>query len=144
MRTLAKALVLLLLLAGCSAPGHRDGGPITLRFQSLAWQQESVAAVKDLVKEWNATHPDVRVEYVQGSWDSVHDQLLTAFEGGEAPDVVHDASDDLADFAYGGHLADLTGLLPPGSSPASRQAAGGRPPSGTASTACPSCRSPGC
>ncbi|GGW64221.1 hypothetical protein GCM10010503_46760 [Streptomyces lucensis JCM 4490] len=112
MRTLAKALVLLLLLAGCSAPGHRDGGPITLRFQSLAWQQESVAAVKDLVKEWNATHPDVRVEYVQGSWDSVHDQLLTAFEGGEAPDVVHDASDDLADFAYGGHLADLTGLLP--------------------------------
>ncbi|WP_225826360.1 ABC transporter substrate-binding protein [Streptomyces naphthomycinicus] len=112
MRTLAKALAALLLLAGCSSPGHRDGGPVTLRFQSLAWQQESVAVNKELVKEWNATHPDVKVEYVQGSWDSVHDQLLTSFEGGEAPDVVHDASDDLADFAYGGYLADLTGLLP--------------------------------
>ncbi|GAA2779635.1 sugar ABC transporter substrate-binding protein [Streptomyces rameus] len=112
MRTLAKALALLLLLAGCSSPGRRDGGPVTLRFQSLAWQQESVAANKELVREWNATHPDVRVEYVQGSWDSVHDQLLTSFEGGEAPDVIHDASDDLADFAYGGYLADLTGLLP--------------------------------
>ncbi|MFG2606127.1 ABC transporter substrate-binding protein [Streptomyces sp. NPDC048514] len=106
-----KALVvLLLLLAGCSSPGHRDG-PITLRFQSLAWQQESVAANKDLVEEWNATHPRVKVEYVQGGWDSVHDQLLTSFEGGEAPDVIHDASDDLADFAHGGYLADLTGLL---------------------------------
>ncbi|GAA3506783.1 sugar ABC transporter substrate-binding protein [Streptomyces prasinosporus] len=105
------ALALALLLAGCSSGGARDDGRIVLRFQSLAWQQESVEANRELVAEWNAAHPDVRVEYVQGSWDSVHDQLLTAFEGGEAPDIVHDASDDLADFAHGGHLADLTGLL---------------------------------
>ncbi|MGW2639838.1 ABC transporter substrate-binding protein [Streptomyces sp. NPDC001348] len=112
MRTpLTVVVALLLLLAGCSPGGTDTGGRITLRFQSLAWQQESVAANKELVKEWNATHPGVRVEYVQGSWDSVHDQLLTSFEGGEAPDVIHDASDDLADFAYGGYLADLTGLL---------------------------------
>ncbi|BDH06956.1 ABC transporter substrate-binding protein [Streptomyces seoulensis] len=103
---------LLLLLAGCSTGGTRDDGRITLRFQSLAWQQESVAANKELVREWNAAHEDVKVEYVQGNWDGVHDQLLTSFEGGEAPDVIHDASDDLADFAYGGDLADLSGLLP--------------------------------
>ncbi|MGY5048662.1 ABC transporter substrate-binding protein [Streptomyces sp. 900105755] len=103
-------VALLLLLAGCTSAA-RTGGPVTLRFQSLAWQDESVAANKELVKEWNATHRDVKVEYVQGSWDSVHDQLLTSFEGGEAPDIIHDASDDLADFAYGGYLADLTGLL---------------------------------
>ncbi|MFF4895492.1 ABC transporter substrate-binding protein [Streptomyces sp. NPDC001068] len=102
---------LLLLLGGCSGTA-RKGGPVTLRFQSLAWQEDSVAANRELVGEWNATHPDVKVEYVQGSWDSVHDQLLTSCEGGEAPDIIHDASDDLADFAYGGYLADLTGLLP--------------------------------
>ncbi|MDG9717826.1 ABC transporter substrate-binding protein [Streptomyces sp. DH24] len=114
MRTkpIAAAVAALLLLAGCSSGGAQDDGRVTLRFQSLAWQQESVQANKELVEEWNAAHPDVRVEYVQGSWDSVHDQLLTSFEGGEAPDIIHDASDDLADFAYGGHLADLTELLP--------------------------------
>ncbi|WP_406441562.1 sugar ABC transporter substrate-binding protein [Streptomyces sp. NBC_01613] len=108
-------LALALLLAGCTSGGNGSGsagGRITLRFQSLAWQEESVEANKELVKEWNASHPDVKVEYVQGSWDSVHDQLLTSFEGGEAPDIIHDASDDLADFAYGGYLADLTDLLP--------------------------------
>ncbi|MBD0424793.1 sugar ABC transporter substrate-binding protein [Streptomyces sp. TRM S81-3] len=111
--TLLVALALTLLLAGCTGGGSdADDGRITLRFQSLAWQDESVRANKELVREWNATHPDVRVEYIQGSWDSVHDQLLTSFEGGEAPDVIHDASDDLADFAYGGYLADLTDLLP--------------------------------
>jgi ABC-type glycerol-3-phosphate transport system substrate-binding protein len=115
MRTrLLVALVFIgLLLTGCT--GDSDGsadGRVTLRFQSLAWQEESVAANKELVEEWNATHPGVRVEYVQGSWESVHDQLLTSFEGGEAPDIIHDASDDLADFAYGGHLAELSELLP--------------------------------
>ncbi|MFE0450509.1 ABC transporter substrate-binding protein [Streptomyces sp. NPDC058914] len=109
---IAAVLALVLLLAGCTGGGGPDDGPITLRFQSLAWQEESVEANKELVREWNASHPDVKVEYVQGSWDSVHDHLLTSFEGGEAPDVIHDASDDLADFAYGGYLADLTGLLP--------------------------------
>ncbi|AVZ75992.1 hypothetical protein SLUN_31085 [Streptomyces lunaelactis] len=108
----AVAAALTLLLTGCSDGGTDPGGKVKLRFQSLAWQQESVDANKELVEEWNASHPGIQVQYVQGSWDSVHDQLLTSFEGGEAPDIIHDASDDLADFAYGGYLADLSGLLP--------------------------------
>lgn len=108
----AAAAALALLLTGCSGDSGDDDGKITLQFQSLAWQKESIDANKELVEEWNAAHPDVKVEYVQGSWDSVHDQLLTSFEGGEAPDIIHDASDDLADFAYGGYLADLDELLP--------------------------------
>ncbi|WP_431772628.1 ABC transporter substrate-binding protein [Streptomyces cucumeris] len=101
------------LLPGCAPQRRRrTGGKVRLRFQSLAWQKESVDAVRRLVGEWNAAHPDITVEYVQGSWDSVHDQLLTSFEAGEAPDIIHDAADDLADFAYGGCLADLGGLLP--------------------------------
>lgn len=110
----AVATALALLLTGCSGTGGgRDGnGRTELSFQSLAWQKESVDANKQLVKEWNETHPDIHVNYVQGSWDTVHDQLLTSFEGDEALDVIHDASDDLADFAYGGYLADLRTLLP--------------------------------
>ncbi|MEU9062669.1 sugar ABC transporter substrate-binding protein [Streptomyces sp. NPDC048430] len=110
----AVTTALVLLLAGCSGEGGGTdaNGAIRLSFQSLAWQKESVDANKQLVREWNAAHPDVQVDYVQGSWDNVHDQLLTSFEGGEAPDIIHDASDDLADFAYGGYLADLRTLLP--------------------------------
>ncbi|MFI7091468.1 ABC transporter substrate-binding protein [Streptomyces lydicus] len=110
----AAALPAAALLPGCSGERRRrsSGGRITLRFQSLAWQQDSLKANKQLVAEWNARHPDIQVRYVQGAWATVHDQLLTSFEGGEAPDIIHDASDDLADFAYGGDLADLTPLLP--------------------------------
>ncbi|WP_327113177.1 extracellular solute-binding protein [Streptomyces sp. NBC_01341] len=104
-----------LLLSGCSGDGGGGAdadGTVRLSFQSLAWQKESVEANRQLVQEWNAAHPDIQIDYVQGSWDNVHDQLLTSFEGGEAPDIIHEASDDLADFAYGGYLADLRALLP--------------------------------
>ncbi|MFI0900902.1 ABC transporter substrate-binding protein, partial [Streptomyces sp. NPDC020983] len=98
------------LLAGCGSPA--GSGTPTLDFLSLAWQEESVKANKALVDQWNATGPEVRVRYVQGSWDDVHDQLLTSFEGGAAPDVIHDEGNDLTDFGSGGYLADLAPLLP--------------------------------
>ncbi|MDT0317602.1 ABC transporter substrate-binding protein [Streptomyces millisiae] len=110
----AAAALALVTLAGCAGAddGGADDGTITLEFLSLAWQEESIAANEALVEEWNAAHPDVRVRYVQGSWDNIHDHLLTSFEGGEAPDIIHNDASDLTDFAYGGFLADLSGLLP--------------------------------
>ncbi|SDM71208.1 ABC transporter substrate-binding protein [Allokutzneria albata] len=108
-----RILVLMVLaLVGCSATPKSD--VVKLRFLSLAWQKESVAVNKQIVAEWNRTHPRVQVEYVPGSWDSIHDQLLTSFAGGEAADVIHNSSDDLSEFAHGGYLADLTTLLPAG------------------------------
>ncbi|BBA95708.1 putative ABC transporter solute-binding protein [Actinacidiphila reveromycinica] len=98
------------LLSACGSSA--GGGAPRLDFLSLAWQTESVKANKDLVAQWNARHPEVQVRYVQGSWDDVHDQLLTSFEGGAAPDIIHDEGVDLTDFGSGGYLADLTGLLP--------------------------------
>ena len=85
--------------------------PVELRFQSLAWQEESIAANIALVDEWNAANPNIQVEYVQGSWDSVHDQLLTAFETGEAPDLVHYESTPIIDFARRGYLVELSTVL---------------------------------
>lgn len=115
-----RALVAVLLTAtalaatGCGAPAHRPGDPVTLRFQSLAWQRDAVRASRDIVAEWNASHPKVRVEYVQGTWDSVHDQLTTAFEGGTAPDVIHYESPQLPDFAAKDSLLPLDRLVPAG------------------------------
>ncbi|WP_433894288.1 ABC transporter substrate-binding protein [Streptomyces sp. CA-111067] len=98
-----------------SACGSSSGSGVpSLDFLSLAWQEESVKANKALVKQWNQQHPETHVRYVQGSWDDVHDQLLTSFEGGEAPDIIHDEGIDLTDFGSGGYLADLTKLLPAG------------------------------
>jgi ABC-type glycerol-3-phosphate transport system substrate-binding protein len=120
---LKKALVPALLagalaLTGCatSSPSNTDqdqnsNGPITLRFQSLAFQGPTVKATKDIVAAWNKAHPDVHVKYVQGSWDSVQDQLVTQFQGGTAPDIIHYESAAMTGFAKQGYLADLSPYL---------------------------------
>jgi multiple sugar transport system substrate-binding protein len=103
-----------LLVAGCATStqeepeGEGGDGPVTLRFQSLAFQEPTIQASKEIVDAWNADHPDVQVEYVQGSWDSVQDQLVTQFQGGTAPDIIHYESAAMTQFAEQGYLADLS------------------------------------
>jgi multiple sugar transport system substrate-binding protein len=110
----AGALVALAACGGGSDNGSGDPAPgekVTLKFQSLAFQKTTVAATKKIVADWNSAHPDIQVEYVQGSWDSVHDQLVTQFQGGTAPDIIHDESADITGFANQGYLADLSQYL---------------------------------
>jgi ABC-type glycerol-3-phosphate transport system substrate-binding protein len=98
--------------SGSSGGSGGSGGAVTLRFQSLAFQKPTIAAVKKIVTDWNASHPKIQVKYAEGSWDSVHDQLVTQFEGGTAPDIIHDEAADIAGFAQQGYLADISGDLP--------------------------------
>ncbi|MFI6707876.1 ABC transporter substrate-binding protein [Nonomuraea sp. NPDC050478] len=113
------AVAVVALAAACGSgggdTGDSSGGsgePVKLDFLSLAWQKESVEANKAIVEEWNKANPEIQVTYVQGSWDNVNDQLVTSFEGGDAPDVFHDDSPALAGFASKGYLLDLKDKLP--------------------------------
>lgn len=110
-RCAAAGLTLAMVAAACGGDDGSGDGPVTLRFQSLAWQEQSIKANKELVKQWNEENPDIQVEYVQGDWGSVHDELLTSFEGGDPPDIVHYEADAIQVFAEGGYLADLDPLL---------------------------------
>ncbi|MEV0801620.1 extracellular solute-binding protein [Kribbella sp. NPDC050281] len=110
----AGALVALAACGSNSDNGSGDSGSnekVTLKFQSLAFQKTTVAATKKIVADWNGANPNIQVEYVQGSWDSVHDQLVTQFQGGTAPDVIQDESADITGFANQGFLADLSPYL---------------------------------
>ncbi len=99
-------------LSACGGDADEgSGGKVTLKFQSLAFQEPTIAATKKIIADWNADNPNIQVEYVQGSWDAVHDQLVTQFQGGTAPDIIHDESADIAGFAKQGYLADLTPYL---------------------------------
>jgi multiple sugar transport system substrate-binding protein len=99
-------------IAGAGAGTAGAGGdPITLTFQSLAFQEATVAATDATVAAWNEANPDVQVELRQGSWDNVNDELVTQFAGGSAPDVIHFESAALGQFAQQGYLADLSGVL---------------------------------
>lgn len=82
-----------------------------LQFVCLAWQEEALVTYKSLVSEWNQLHPETQVEYIQGTWSSIHDYLITGFETGDVPDIVHYESSAIIDFAVRGYLEDLSPLI---------------------------------
>lgn len=86
---------------------------VEITFQSLAYQEPTVAAVNNIIASWNAANPYTQVKLVQGDWGSVQDKLVTQFQGGTAPDVIHYEASAIQGFAGQGYLADISKYLAP-------------------------------
>jgi ABC-type glycerol-3-phosphate transport system substrate-binding protein len=96
-------VIVLILFAGCSQKKEHD----KIRFVSLAWQEQSMAATKDIIKDWNMLNPGKEVEYVQANWASIYDYMTTSFETGDVPDIFHYEASMITDFGMRGNLTDL-------------------------------------
>ncbi len=109
--TAACLTIAALTLAACGG-GDDDGaggdGPVTLTFQSLSDQPAAIEATESIVAEWNEANPDTQVEIVPAGWDGIYDKLITQFNGGAAPDVIHYEAASIVPFARDGYLADLS------------------------------------
>lgn len=88
-----------------------SGEPVELTFSTFAFQEETVAATDAIVAAWNEANPDIQVEVIYSSAESVQDELTTQFAGGTAPDIIHHESSGMLTFAEQGYLADLTPYL---------------------------------
>lgn len=105
--------IILFLLLGCVLlfwfmQKKSNNQKIPLRFVSLAWQEKAIETNKSIVNQWNILHPDLQVEYIQGTWNSAHDYLITTFETGDVPDIFHYESSVIIDYAMRGYLTDLS------------------------------------
>jgi ABC-type glycerol-3-phosphate transport system substrate-binding protein len=116
----ALAAALALSLAACSGSGSGESTtgdttaaaePITLVFQSLSDQPATIAAVEGIVADWNAANPLIQVEIVPVGWDAVYDKLITQFNSGTAPDIIHYEASSIVSFAADGYLADLSTVM---------------------------------
>lgn len=94
-----------------SASCAKNNSTNKLVFVSLAWQEQTLKVHKQIVEEWNNSHRQAEVEYVQSNWSSIHDYLITSFETGDVPDIFHYESSTIIDFGLRGNLVDLNEYL---------------------------------
>ncbi len=94
------ALLCLLLLAGCARPP--DG--ITLRFWAMGREAEVVG---ELVREFEAENPGIRVDVQNIPWTAAHEKLLTAYAADGLPDICQLGNTWIPEFAT---LRSLTPL----------------------------------
>jgi ABC-type glycerol-3-phosphate transport system substrate-binding protein len=115
LRVALTATVAAALLAACGGGGDKasDGKgssdeKVTLKFQSLSDQPAAIDATKSIVDTWNKDNPNIQVEIVPAGWDGIYDKLITQFNGGAAPDIIHYEAAGIVPFARDGYLADLS------------------------------------
>lgn len=87
--------------------------PVTLVFKPLTWIKAEQEAQQALIDQWNKEHPDIQVQLVSGAWPTMSQELLTAFETGDVPDIFHYAQPIIADWKNLGYLEDLSPMITP-------------------------------
>lgn len=94
-------LVLVTALPGCTKP---ESGVTTIRFWALGHEGE---VVQPLLRDFERTHPGVRVEMQQLPLTAAHEKLLTAFAGDALPDLGQLGNTWIPEFATLGALQPL-------------------------------------
>jgi multiple sugar transport system substrate-binding protein len=95
------AALLACVLAACA---KREAGPVTLRFWAMGREGE---VVRELLADFERSHPDIKVDVQQLPWTSAQEKLLTAFAGDVTPDLCQLGNTWIAQFAALGSLAPL-------------------------------------
>lgn len=80
---------------------------ITLTF-SYWGDKNELACKEELIKDFEAAHPNIKIEATYTDGVSYHTKLQTFFTSGAAPDVISIAGDIMYDFAEEGVFEDLT------------------------------------
>jgi multiple sugar transport system substrate-binding protein len=94
----------LALAAACGGGGGGGGGDTVVRFWAFGREGE---LVREMVPEFEAAHPGVRVAVQQIPWTAAHEKLLTAFVGHTLPDAAPVGNTWVPEFVALGALEPL-------------------------------------
>ncbi|MFE4369384.1 extracellular solute-binding protein [Streptomyces sp. NPDC056835] len=100
------ALVSSVALGGCGVlPGGDDTVTVTV------WlMKDSVSDdfLKRFVSDYEKGHPSVQLDIKIQEWTGIGEKVMTALDGGDAPDVIEVGNTQVAQYAESGNLRDLT------------------------------------
>ena len=110
------AIVMLVVPCGLFASGASEGSKgseqIVLDFPT--WQAEEGGFAlfwKDMVAQFEETHPNVKINLTQIPFSQFTDTLITRYSANDAPDITHIASRFFDQFASQGWFEDLDPYL---------------------------------
>lgn len=114
-KTIILLMISLILLAGCTTDvSTSDNSPkqqVRLKFICLPWQKTCISAFKEVIEEWNKENPSMHVDYIQGDWRKIGNDMITAFNTGDVPDLIHYWASPIISWSRAGYLADLNPII---------------------------------
>lgn len=103
-----KQFLRLIVLALVASATLVHAQTINLRLGEVISSPERTEFLKELLAEFEAEHPNIKVEVITVPWGQSFQKLLTMVQAGQAPDVVELPARWLALYANAGWLEDLS------------------------------------
>ncbi len=107
-RWLGILLLVVMAVAGAAGCGWDTDRVPVLNFWVMGREGEMV---QELVREFEARNPDVRVRIQQIPWSAAHEKMLTAHVGRATPDLAQLGNTWVPEFQALGALVELSGLV---------------------------------
>ena len=111
------------LLAGCGGTSSQDGNgsdsqqaadasePVTIRFMDNMASEVRDKAYAEIIANFEAANPDIKIEYETVPWDQSHSKLVTLGSTGAMPDVVQVHPTWISEFVNAGWLVGLDSYM---------------------------------
>ena len=108
LKKLGWSLALLLVLGMAIIPAF--AAPVTIQY--AFWGNPTAIGVeKDIIDEFEKTHPNIKVTPIAIAYGDYHQKLLTLLAGGQAPDVMRIDSFFFSDFMRSKALMDISKFI---------------------------------
>jgi multiple sugar transport system substrate-binding protein len=79
--------------------------------QVVFWQFQPPDIMEDLIKEFQAENPSIKVRFENLTWQSGYEKIVMAFASGKVPDLLELGSTWLPKFAAEGAILDVTDAI---------------------------------
>jgi putative chitobiose transport system substrate-binding protein len=108
---LSLMLVSVMLIPACKQSTEKKQTKQTIEFWTMSLKPKFIPYFETLVKKYEATHPDVKVVWVDFPWDILQLKLITAIAAGTPPDLVQLSVPWAEEMARDGLLMPVDTLL---------------------------------
>lgn len=108
-KTIGFLFMLVALLAGVS---YASAEPVTIGFWVVDWNLETQKVLEEnIIPAFEERNPGIKVDLKYITWGNFDEQILTAFAGGTAPDIIQRGADEVIKLATKNQAINLDKYL---------------------------------
>lgn len=115
------AILVAILVAGCrpapvptptAVPPTPVPKPVKLTYWHIGGLFKEIEICKRMTEEFNKTHPDIQVEFVEVPWEGAAEKVISSFEAKTLPDIIAYPSVGIGEFSGMGIYVPLSDEFP--------------------------------
>lgn len=81
---------------------------VTIDLYGVQWLQGHLEEMPKIIEKFNETHPNIKINYIQGQWAALRTMIATGTPAKNLPDVINVNTSTAMEFGRRGSFADLT------------------------------------